>query len=198
LIEGETGREISYATLKNNIHAVATALSQRGFKPGDVFGLYAPNSPEYVITYHAVLLMGGVVTTANPLYSAEELAHQLKHSHCKCLFTDSELLEKASAACDITEIKHLYVYNQETGNNSFKDLIDQPIKVEFSPLHIDADSTIAVLPYSSGTTGLPKGVMLSHKNLVTNCYQLDNQIETSSPRYGDRLIGLIPFFIFSV
>ena len=194
LIEGETGREISYATLKNNIHSVATALAQRGFKPGDVFGLYAPNSPEYVITYHAVLLMGGVVTTANPLYSADELAHQLKHSHCKCLFTDSELLEKANAACDIADIKHLYVYNQETGNNSFKDLIDQPIEAEFSPLHIDADSTIAVLPYSSGTTGLPKGVMLSHKNLVTNCYQLDYQIDTSSPRYGDRLIGLIPLF----
>ena len=94
LIDGDSGRQINYDELKKNIRSVAAALQQKGYKKGDVFAIYAPNIIEYIYVFQSVMLIGGVITTANPLYTAGELEHQLQHSKAICLLTTSDLLEK--------------------------------------------------------------------------------------------------------
>src|SRR5256885_11958098 len=85
LIEGPTGRVISYANLAEAIKRAAAGLAQRGFKKGDVFGIYSPNLPEYAIAFHAVASLGGIVTPINPLYTPEEAAQQLRDSGARFL-----------------------------------------------------------------------------------------------------------------
>src|SRR5438128_6420775 len=85
LIEGPTGRAITYAQFAEAIRRVAASLARRGFAKGDVFGILSPNNPEYAIAFHAVATLGGINTTVNPLYTAEEIAHQLNDAGAKFL-----------------------------------------------------------------------------------------------------------------
>ena len=87
LIDGSTGRMVTYKQFESAVRRTAASLSQRGFKKGDVFGIFSPNCPEYAIAFHAVAMLGGVNTTLNPLYTAEEAACQLKDSRAKLLVT---------------------------------------------------------------------------------------------------------------
>lgn len=102
LIDGETGRQISFDELRENIYSLAIALQQKGYQQGDVFAIYAPNLVDYVSVFQAILLTGGIVTTANPLYIANELAHQLKHAQALGLFTTTDLLTKVEQAQENT------------------------------------------------------------------------------------------------
>jgi acyl-CoA synthetase (AMP-forming)/AMP-acid ligase II len=92
LIDATTGRTITYAQLVESVRAVAAGLAGRGFGKGDVFAHYAPNLPEYAVAFHAVASVGGVNTTANALYTAEELAVQLRDCGARMLVTVPELL----------------------------------------------------------------------------------------------------------
>lgn len=193
LIDGATGRTITFNELKQAIQAVAVALQQKGYGKADVFAIYAANSPEYVIAFQAILAIGGVVTTTNPLYTAQELTHQLQHSNAVCLLTDPELLEKANQAVSSSGVRELYVFGQAAGVHSFDQLLAGSNDSAFKEPDIDPQD-VAVLPYSSGTTGLPKGVMLSHRNLVAHNVQMEHRMETTSPGSEDHLIAVIPFF----
>ncbi|HKE30274.1 MAG TPA: AMP-binding protein, partial [Candidatus Angelobacter sp.] len=96
LIEGPTGRIITYAQLKEKINRVASSLAQRGFGKGHVFGILSPNLPEYAIAFHAVASLGGIATLINPLYTESEIGHQLKDAGARFLVTVPGFLEKAS------------------------------------------------------------------------------------------------------
>src|SRR6185369_12853966 len=98
LIDGPTGRKLSYAELADAISIAAYNLSQRGFKKGEVFGILSPNCPEYAIAFHAVATLGGIVTPINPLYTKHEVAHQLKDSGARFLVTVPACAEKAAEA----------------------------------------------------------------------------------------------------
>src|ERR1700741_2057951 len=100
LIEGPTGRKLSYKQLADAIAIAAYNLQQRGFKKGDVFGILSPNCPEYGIAFHAVATVGGIVTPINPLYTPYEIAHQLKDSGARFLVTVPACVEKATAAAE--------------------------------------------------------------------------------------------------
>jgi acyl-CoA synthetase (AMP-forming)/AMP-acid ligase II len=194
LIEGATGKVISFEQLRDQIHSIAQSLRDKGYGKGDVFAIYAPNSLEYVITFQGIMLLGGVVTTANPLYTADELLHQLKHSKASCLFTAPALLEKVEGALDQSGVRDVFVFGKEAGADSFDQLLQEQTVDNFTAPNIDPAKDVAVLPYSSGTTGLPKGVMLSHRNLVAHNVQLEAQKDASSPGPDDRLIAILPFF----
>ena len=194
LVDGSTGCVITYSELKIQIRSVAVSLQQKGYLKGDVFAIYAPNSPEYVITFQAVLMIGGVITTANPLYTANELAHQLEHSNAACLFTSQELIDKANIAIKSSSIRETYVFGEEDGVNSFDQLLHEKSNDQFTEVSIDPNKDTAVLPYSSGTTGLPKGVMLTHRNLIAHNVQAKNQIDATNPSEKDTLIAVLPFF----
>jgi len=171
LIDGPSGRTITYRQLAEGVRQVAAGLAARGFKKGDVLALYSPNLPEYGVVLLAVAALGGITTTANPLYTADELAKQLQDSRARLLVTVPPFLDKAKQAAQKSGIEDIYVFGSAEGARPFAELFqagDQPPSVP-----IDPRNDLVVLPYSSGTTGLPKGVMLTHRNLVANLCQCE-------------------------
>jgi acyl-CoA synthetase (AMP-forming)/AMP-acid ligase II len=190
LIDGPTGRTLTYAELVGGIRALASGLAARGFGKGDVLAIYMPNLPEYAIAFHGATSAGGMATTMNPLYTAGEVAHQLEDSGAKLLVTVGPFLEAASEAAEKAGIgDEVYVVGEPEGARSFTELLGDP--AEAPELEVEAESDLAVLPYSSGTTGLPKGVMLTHRNLVAN---LNQTIAAQQLEEGDVLVGVLPFF----
>ena len=95
IIQSETKRKISYQELSESIDQMAAGLQINGFKKGDVLAIYSPNLPEYVVVFLAVLKLGGICTTVNPLYTAQELAKQLIDANAKIIVTVSAFLDKA-------------------------------------------------------------------------------------------------------
>src|SRR5260370_4883337 len=169
LVEAATGRGISYAELTEGVRRVARGLADRGFGPGHVLGLYSPNVPEYALAVLGAASLGGTVTTVNPLYTLDELAHQLEDAGARVLVTAPPFLDRARAAAARTGVKEVLVFGEADGALPFASLLrsnGEPPAVRIAPRE-----HVAVLPYSSGTTGRPKGVMLTHHNLVSNILQ---------------------------
>ncbi len=189
LIDGPSGRTLTYAQLWAGVRRVAGNLAKRGLKKGEVVGIYCPNLPEYALAFHGTALAGGVVTTANPLYTADELAYQLKDSGAKFLVTVGSLLEKALPAAAKAGVQEVFVIGEGEGATPFTALLSD---AEPPQVAIDPQNDLVVLPYSSGTTGLPKGVMLTHYNLVANmCQVLGSGGNLQSE---ERVIGVLPFY----
>ncbi|WP_016933294.1 MULTISPECIES: AMP-binding protein [unclassified Rhodococcus (in: high G+C Gram-positive bacteria)] len=191
LIDGASGAVTDYRTLVAHIDAVAGALAARGIGVGKVVGLLAPNVPAFASVFHGILRSGATATTINALYTAGEISKQLDDSGAVALFTVSLFLPQAKEAAAAAGIPDelLIVLDGAEGHPSLRDLLTEGAPapaVEFDPA-----THLAVLPYSSGTTGRPKGVMLTHRNLVANVSQIN-------PRMGigadDRVLALLPFF----
>jgi acyl-CoA synthetase (AMP-forming)/AMP-acid ligase II len=189
LIDGLSGESITYEQLANAIQHAAAGLAQRGFQKGDVMAIYSPNLPAYAVAFHAVATLGGLNTTVNPLYTTEELTFQLQDARAKYLLTIPQLLDKAIPAARQAGIDELFVFGEAEGASPFAALLQNDGILHEVP--IDPKEDLVALPYSSGTTGLPKGVMLTHYNLVANLCQITpvDEIEPNSV-----LIGILPFF----
>src|ERR1051325_2736896 len=115
LIDGPSGRAITYAQLADSISIAAHNLSARGFKKGDVLGILSPNCPEYAIAFHAVATLGGIVTPINPSYTRHEIVHQLKDSGARFLVTLPSCAEKASEAIADAGVEELFVFGTAPG-----------------------------------------------------------------------------------
>lgn len=189
LIEGLTGQTITYANLPKLIRKVAGGLHKRGFNKGQVFAILSPNIPEYGVAFHAVATLGGINTPINPLYTENEIAHQLKDAGARFLLTIPQFLKKARSAASEAGIEEIFVFGEGGNATPFSDLIDEqtePPTVVINPLE-----DLVALPYSSGTTGLPKGVMLTHHNLVSNLCQMEKLCYFTT---HDTLICVLPLF----
>jgi thioester reductase-like protein len=189
MIDGLTGRMITYRELADSIGRVAAGFAARGLSKGDVVAIYSPNCLEYPIAFQAIASLGGVVSTANPSYTASELAYQLNDAGAKYLLTVPELLERGLEAASQSKVESVFVFGNAAGAIPFSVLLEDcdPVpKVQINP----KEDAVA-LPYSSGTTGLPKGVILTHYNLAANVYQLSTREFIGS---ADTIIGLLPFF----
>lgn len=192
LIDGPSGRTLTYGQVAGAIRLVAASLAQRGFGKGDVFAIYSPNLPEYAIAFHAVATLGGIVTTANPLYTAHELTHQLQDANAQYLLTVPPFMDKAQEAAQAAGIKEIFVFGEAAGATPFAALLQSDGKL---PAVTIAPDDVVALPYSSGTTGLPKGVMLTHRNLIANIAQLVGMPpDECTVREDDVLMGILPFF----
>ena len=189
LIEGPTGRIITYSELPRLIHRIAASLAMRGFKKGNVFGILSPNVPEYAIIFHAVALLGGISTLVNPLYTEHEAAHQLKDAGARFLVTVPQFMEKAGEAARSANIEEVFVFGEAEGATPFASLLESDAQVP--EVDINPREDLVALPYSSGTTGLPKGVMLTHYNLVANMCQMEGLDYFTE---NDTLIAVLPFF----
>jgi acyl-CoA synthetase (AMP-forming)/AMP-acid ligase II len=189
LIEGPTGRKVTYKQLSDAISIAAFNLQQRGFKKGDVFGVVSPNCPSYAIAFHAVATLGGIVTPINPLYTRKEIAHQLKDSGARFLVTAPMCLERAAEAAEETGIEELFVFGEAPNATPFDSLLVDNGRAE--QVEINPREDLVALPYSSGTTGMPKGVMLTHHNLVANLCQMDGLCYFYD---SDTLICVLPLF----
>jgi acyl-CoA synthetase (AMP-forming)/AMP-acid ligase II len=189
LIDGPTGRTIAYGELEHAVNAFAAGLAARGFAPGDALAVHMPNLPEYAVAFHGVARAGGRATTVNPLYTARELEHQLRDSGAKILLTVPPFLDVAQEAAAAAGVEDVFVVGEAEGVRPVAELLGDP--AEAPEVEHDPASDLAVLPYSSGTTGLPKGVMLTHSNLVANMLQIQDGFPISE---DDVLIGVLPFF----
>ncbi len=193
LIDGPSGRTIKYSELADRISRVAASLWKRGFKKGEVFGILSPNLPEYAIAFHAVASLGGINSPINPLYTEQEITHQLKDAGARFLVTVPLFLEKAKAAAREANIEELFIFNEPgdevDGATPFSSLLESD--GYYPEVSINPREDLVALPYSSGTTGLAKGVMLTHYNLVANMCQMDGLDYFTE---NDTLICVLPLF----
>ena len=173
-----------------------SVLAQCGIGIDDKLAIYAPNCIDYPPAVLGTLGIGGCVSTVNPLYTKRELVKQIEDSHSKVILTTKPLLETAMEAAHETGIKDIILLGSENsakhGVINFADVENDSGSAFVNNSHkINFKEDCAFLPYSSGTTGIPKGVMLTHYNVVSNLVQMDTYIKHVK-RYV--VLGLLPFF----
>ncbi|MFS0910316.1 AMP-binding protein [Microbacterium sp. 179-I 3D2 NHS] len=191
LIDGTSGATTTYRRLVQHIGLFAGALAARGVGVGTRVGVLCPNVPAFATVFHGILRAGATATTINSLYTPDEIANQLTDADAEWLITVSPLLPGARAAAVTVGIPddHIIVLDGADGHPSLAALLGEghtPPTVSFDP-----GEHLAVLPYSSGTTGRPKGVMLTHRNLVANVSQCRSTISLAD---DDRVLAVLPFF----
>ena len=212
------GRHYSYAETLDGANRVACGLKAMGYGPGDRIGLFLPNVPHYVAAYYGILKLGATVVNFSPLYSVEELEAQVEDSGTRLLFTLSAtaLLPTALKVLEASSLERLVVGSVAGALPAAKSILyrwfrakevaekpDDPRITAFSKLiandgaceaaAIDPAKHLALIQYTGGTTGLPKGAMLTHANLTANARQvarLDPDLGTSH----DKILGVLPFF----
>jgi acyl-CoA synthetase (AMP-forming)/AMP-acid ligase II len=188
IVEAASGRAYTYAELAANISKLAAGLHALGFRKGDVLAIMSPNLPDYPIAFHGVASVGGVNTTLNPTYTADEIAFQLNDSRARLLLTVPSLVGKAQEAASKSKVDEIIVFGEAEGAMPFSSLlVDAPAP----KVHIDPAEDLVALPYSSGTTGFSKGVMLTHRNLVANLVQSGACIEITE---DEKIMAFLPFF----
>jgi acyl-CoA synthetase (AMP-forming)/AMP-acid ligase II len=173
LIDSSCERRLTFAEYGSLVESLARGLISAGLVPGEVVAIFLPNSWEFAITYHAATLAGGIPTLLNPSYREREIRYQLENSGANFLITDGPLIDNVSLT-GLPSLRRVFITRTsatQSGCENFASLL-QPASAKFPAPAKSPQETIAALPYSSGTTGLPKGVMLSHYNLVSNVYQV--------------------------
>ncbi len=193
LIDGPTGRTYTYRQLPGLIKKLAAGLAAHGIRKGDVFAIYSPNLPEYVLAFHAVACLGATTTMVPPLFTAEEISTQLRDSGANFLLTIPQLMGKARDVARGSGIRQVFVIGEAEGAVSFASLLENvsaenPVQL---PAAIAPREDVVALPYSSGTTGFPKGVMLTHWNLVAMLRQLE---ASESFSQDDTMICVVPMY----
>ena len=189
LVDGLTGDSLTYGQLATYVDRLAAALAERGVKPGDTVAVLSPNTIYYPVVFHGIAAAGALSSTINSLYTPDEIAFQLKDSGASVLITVAPFLDRATAATDKQPVREIIVLDGAEGYTSLRDLLGS--QAPSPDVQIDPANDLVTLPYSSGTTGLPKGVMLTHRNLVANCVQVDPLFDVGP---GERLIAVLPFF----
>lgn len=191
LIDGVSGATTTYRQLIGQIDLFAGALAARGVGVGTKIGILCPNVPAFATVFHGVLRAGATATTINSLYTPDEIANQLSDADADWLITVSPLLHGAKAAAASRGIAddHLIVLDGADGHPSLPALLGEGHRAP--DVTFDPATHLAVLPYSSGTTGHPKGVMLTHRNLIANVSQCRSTIALGD---DDRVLAVLPFF----
>ena len=188
LIDGPSGRAYTYAQLAAMIASFAGGLAARGLGPGDTIALMSPNIPEYAVAFHGAAVAGVAVSTVNPTYTADEVRFQLQDSGALLLVTVALFVDtarEAIAGTDVTDI--VVIGDAPEGTLPVTALFGAPLE----QVPVDLDDHVVVLPYSSGTTGLPKGVMLTHRNLVANLCQIEGGLAVEDDEVA---LAVLPFF----
>jgi long-chain acyl-CoA synthetase len=218
------GRKYSYTEIADAVRRVARGLQDKGIGKGDHVGLFLPNVPHYLAAYYGALAAGATVVNFSPLYSVDELAHQVADSGTSILFTVSAaaLLPNALKVLDKSNLKELVVGSVSEALPTFKSWAyrffkrkdiaaipsDSRITTysellanngDYAAQPCDPEKDIAQLQYTGGTTGIPKGAMLSHQNITANARQINmldphSRINNPVDNVPDRILGVLPFF----
>lgn len=213
------GTQITYRSLLSSTYRFANALTALGIKPGDRVAVMLPNCPQAVIAYYGVLLMGGIVVMTNPLYMPRELNHQLTDAGAKVIITLDLLVKRVQQSMQHHPLDYIIVTSIKDYLPFPKNLLyplktrkdGQSLSVEYSEhvipflkllkqsspqpcdKKVDADHDLALIQYTGGTTGLAKGVMLTHANLITNTIQTQTWFYRAEEG-RERYLAALPFF----
>jgi acyl-CoA synthetase (AMP-forming)/AMP-acid ligase II len=184
-VAGKNG--YTYGELASAVRRAAGGLHARGFRKGDVLAMLAPNVPECVITFHAAALAGGAAMLLNPLDTADDLAAHLNEAGARLLVTMPSEVAKATELTTRTKVEEIIVFGDADGATPFSSLLTADALVE-PP--VDAAQDVVALLHSSGTTGSPKGVMLTHRNMIANVLQISL---TAPLGEGEKVLAVPPF-----
>jgi acyl-CoA synthetase (AMP-forming)/AMP-acid ligase II len=192
-IDAPSGTTVTFRELRDRVEAAAGVLSALGVAPGQVVALHAPNSPDYGVAFHGVLRAGAAVTTMPVLATAEDIAKQLKASHAVAMLVDPAVAANALAGAEAAGLSpDRVILLRGTGDSGHPVLSALMQEAPRPPeVSLDPATQLAALPYSSGTTGRPKGVRLSHRNLVANIAQVEDRLGV---RRDDVVMAVLPFF----
>ena len=172
---------------------LASFFNKKGYEQGDCVGIHVPNCIEYPVLVLGTMAMGMVLTTSNPAYTPYELNRQLKTSHAKILFTNNGVMDTARKAADNTNVELLISIDESSVNESgvvhLADILENGDPNFTKQLVIDPHNDVAFYLYSSGTTGLPKCVMQTHQNIVSNILQMTERLG-----YTKNILGQLPMF----
>jgi long-chain acyl-CoA synthetase len=170
IVDTSCNRRISYAEYGETVEALARGFISAGLKPGEVVAIFLCNSWEFCVAYHAATLAGAIPTLLNPTYREREARYQLENSGAAFLITDGPSIGGINLG-GLPNLRRVYTTRHPAAGAELFAMLLQPSSANLPTPGQPSDQTLAALPYSSGTTGLPKGVMLSHHNLVANVFQ---------------------------
>ncbi len=214
------GRELSYEELYESAMKMANYLQKLGIQKGDRVSIMLPNCPQAVISFYGILYAGGVVVMTNPLYTEREISYQMKDSGAKAIIALDILFPRINKVIKETEIENVIVTGIKDYLTFPKNLVypfiqkkqyGMTVKVEHRGINhlfteimktaspqitkppFDFDEDLALLQYTGGTTGSPKGVMLTHRNLISNATMCDAWLYKST-RGEETIMGIIPLF----
>ncbi|MFX0135850.1 MAG: long-chain fatty acid--CoA ligase [Candidatus Hodarchaeota archaeon] len=198
--------KISYKKFKDTADRLATALVDMGVKKGDVVAIMLANMPQFMFAFYGILKAGGVVTACSVLHTEHELAYQLNDSGAEIIIAWDNQIEKISKIKDRTRLRHVIITNifdygpmaptnppEIAGTIQFLNLI-KDTKPNPPQFETNAKEDVAVLQYTGGTTGLPKGAMLTHYSLVANCVQMYEWTKAISERGKMTALTTLPLF----
>jgi len=200
------GADLTFGDLKDHADRFATALARRGIVKGDRVGIMLPNCPPYLIGVFAVLRLGAIVVNVNPAYTPPEIEFIVRDSGLKTLLTLDRLAPTAAALQPTTALETIVItslgeYSGDAqppapshGVVRLADLIAESREVDLPRIEIDPDDDVAVLQYTGGTTGVPKAVMLTHRNIFANTIQTELWHSRSIERGRERFLLVIPYF----
>jgi len=202
------GRKITYQELGEEVVHVASGLSQRGLKKGERMAIMLPNCPQYIAAYYAVLKIGGIVVNVNPMYVERELEFQLKDAGVETILALRDLYPRLEAVREKVSLKTIILTDlHETGSErswqksgraaakavyEYVDLVETGRRLPPPSVQVNPDE-VAVLQYTGGTTGLSKGAMLTHRNLVSDVLQCVSWNQ-DAVRGQERMLAALPFF----
>jgi long-chain acyl-CoA synthetase len=195
------GTTFEFGRLQALVEKMAASLSAAGVSKGDRVALMLPNCPQYVISFFATVRLGAIVTQVNPIYVEREISHILNDSNAETIFVYAAVYERVKAVLPDTSLKNVVVVSfgdesedLDAGHSSFGDFLstdaDPAPGVEIHPVE-----DVAALQYTGGTTGVSKGAMLTHRNLVANLQQtIDFCVQNPDQFTGRKCVGALPFF----
>nr|WP_094075179.1 AMP-binding protein [Rossellomorea vietnamensis] len=215
------GKEIGYKELYESALKFAGYLKTLGINKGDRVAIMLPNTPQSVIAYYGILYAGGVVVQTNPLYMEREIEYQMKDSGAKVILTLDILYPRVSKVMKNTDLEHIivtaikdylpfpknliypFIQKKQYGivvkvdhrgqNHLFTEIMKTAVAEAISQEEFDFENDLALLQYTGGTTGFPKGVMLTHKNLVANASMCDAWLYKCK-KGEEKMLGILPFF----
>ncbi|MGN7394566.1 long-chain fatty acid--CoA ligase [Bacillus sp. AFS043905] len=215
------GKELTFREVHESALKFAAYLKSIGLQKGERVAVMLPNCPQGVISFFGILMAGGVVVQTNPTYTERELEYQMKDSGAKMILVMDILFPRVSAVASRTDIEHIIVtaikeylpfpknliypfiqkkqygivinVEHEGNHHLFSEIMKRKITEEVDTVPIDVNDDLALLQYTGGTTGFPKGVMLTHKNLLANT-KMCNAWLYKNKRGEERILAILPFF----
>jgi long-chain acyl-CoA synthetase len=201
------GAQLSFLEVRSQVDRMATALFELGIHKGDRVGIMLPNCPQYLIAFFAIVRLGAIVTNVNPIYTPREVEMVAKDSGMRAIIVLNSMTSVILQVKSNTAIEHIITtslqeYSSSTeitrsiisGSLSFKDMIDEVTETKLPRVTIDPAEDLAVLQYTGGTTGVPKGAMLTHQNLFINTLQSCAWAGPMVQRGEERYLMIIPYF----